>query len=84
MSERRLGEDVVGEPVRELGHRVRGQRRDHEQVRPGQVRVEILVRRPACERVERLTADEAVGPTRDERDDVVPGLDEQARELAAL
>ena len=30
--ERRLGEDVVGEPVRELGERVRRQRRDHEQV----------------------------------------------------
>ena len=32
MGEGSLGEDVVSEPVRQLGHRVRGQRRDHEQV----------------------------------------------------
>ena len=84
MGERRLGEHVVREPVRELGHRVRGQRRDHEQVGARQVRVEIFLRRPACERGERLTADEAVRPVRDDGNDVVPGLDEQARQLASL
>ena len=39
--ERRLGEDVVGEPVRELRERVRGQRRDDEQVGALEMRVRV-------------------------------------------
>ena len=42
-----------------------------QQVGARQVRVEILLRRPACERGERLTADEAVRPVRDDGNDVV-------------
>ena len=42
VGERRLGEHVVGETVRETGHRVRGQRGDHEQLGALQVRVRIL------------------------------------------
>ena len=52
--ERRLGENVVGEPVRELRERVRGQRRDHEQVGALEVRVGIGARGLAREREERL------------------------------
>ena len=44
VGERRLGEEVVGEPVRELRERVRGARRDDEQVGAGQVGVEVLAR----------------------------------------
>ena len=59
--ERRLGQDVVGEPVRELGERVRGQRRDHEQVGALEMRVGIGASALAGEREERLGADEALG-----------------------
>ena len=48
----------------------------------------ILADRPASEtareREERLLADEALGAGRDERDHLVPGLDEEARQLARL
>jgi len=84
MGERRLGKDVIREAVRELGHRVRGQRRDHEQVGAGEVRVEVFLGRPASERRERLTPDEAVRPARDERNHLVTRLHEQARQLAGL
>ena len=43
MSESGLGEDVVGDPVRELRERVRRARRDDEQIGARQVRVGILV-----------------------------------------
>ena len=65
--ERRLGEQVVGEPVRELGQRVRRAGRDDQQVGARQVRVEVVRRRPARERGERLGADEPLGARRDER-----------------
>ena len=84
MGEHRLGQDVVGEPVGEPGHRVRGQRRDHHQVRVLQVRVGIRGRRPARERVERLGRDEPLCPGRGKRQHVVPGGDEQANQLACL
>ena len=77
VGERRLGEHVVGEPVRELRERVRRQRRDHERVGARQVRIEIVRRRPARERVEGLGGDEALGAGRDERQHVVPRPYEQ-------
>ena len=82
MRERGLGEHVVREPVGELRERVRGQRRDHEQVGARQMRIRIVVRRSPCECMERLGANEPLRTGCDERDDVVPALDEQARELA--
>ena len=54
-------EQVVGEPVSELGERVRRARRDDEQVAARQVRVEIVAGRPPGEREERLGADEPLG-----------------------
>ena len=42
MGERRLGEHVVGDPTRELGERVRGARRDDQQVGARQMRIRIL------------------------------------------
>ena len=56
VGERRLGEHVVGDPVRELRERVRRARRDHEQVGARQMRVEILAGGPSSEREERLFA----------------------------
>ena len=44
VGERSLGEQVVGDPLRELRERVRGARGDDEQVGARQVEVEILVR----------------------------------------
>ena len=84
MRERRLGEDVVGEPVRELRERVRRARRDEQQVGARQVEVDVLAGGPARERAKRLGGDEALGAGRHERHDVVPGLDEQAADLAGL
>ena len=82
--ERGLGEDVVGDPLRELGERVRRAGRDDEQVGVLEVRIQVLARRPPRERVERLRRDELLGAARDERHDVVPRLDEQPRQLAGL
>ena len=84
MRERRLGEDVVGEPVRELGQRVRRARRDDEQVGAREMEIDVVPRRPPGERPERLGRDEALGAGRDERHDVVAVLDEQPAQLARL
>ena len=84
MGERRLGEDVVGDPVGELRERVRGARRDDEQVGVRQVRVEILGGRTARECQKRPLGDELLRTRSDEGHDVVPGLDEQPRHLARL
>ena len=61
MGERRFGEHVVGEAMCEPGHRVRGQRGDHEQLGVLQVRVGILPARLPGEGVERLGGDEPLG-----------------------
>ena len=85
MRERRLGEDVVGEPVRELRERVRRAGRDDEQV--GARRGAGRDPRPAGRRASaaKVSArDEALGAGRDERDDLVAVLDEQPHELARL
>ena len=67
MRERRLGEHVVGEPVREPRHRVRGQRGDDEQVGTAEMRIRIGPRSFLRERVERLGGDEALGAPRRQR-----------------
>ena len=84
MGERRLGEHVVGDPVRELRQRVRRAGRDDEQIGTRQVRVDILRWRSPREREEGLLGHEALGAGRDERNHLVPGLDQQARQLARL
>ena len=84
MGERRLGQQVVGDALRELRERVRRARRDDEQVAPGQVEVEILVGRPARERLKGLGPNEPLGAGRHERHHVVARLHEQARQLARL
>ena len=82
--ERRLGEDVVGDPLRELRERVRRARRDDEEVGAVEVWIQILGRRPPRKRVERLRRHELLRAARDERHDVVARLDEQPRQLASL
>ena len=84
MSERRLCQHVVGDPVRELGERVRGARRDDEQVGARQVRVEVLARGTAREREKRPRRHELLGALRDERDHVVSRAHEGARQLTRL
>jgi hypothetical protein len=79
-----LAEHVVGEAVRELGERVRGQRRNDEQVGPRQVRVRALVDRAVGERGERLARDEALGAGGHERDHLVAGTHEPAGELTGF
>ena len=82
--ERRLGEHVVRDPLRELRERVRCTRRDDEQIRVREVWIQILARGPPRERIERLRRDELLRAAGDDRHDVVPRLDEQPRQLAGL
>ena len=84
MRECRLGQDVVGEPVRELGQRVRRARRDDEQVGAREVEIDVVPRRPPRERAERLGGDEALGARRHEGYDLVALLDEQPAQLTCL
>jgi len=79
-----LRQHIVGKAVRKLGERVRGQRRDHEKVGPGQVRIGALVGRPVRERREGLSRDEALRPPSHDRDHLVSGTDEPARQLTGL
>ena len=50
MCERRLGEDVVGDPLSELRERVRRARRDEEEVCAVEVRIQVLGRGPPRKR----------------------------------
>ena len=84
VSERRLGRQVVRQPVSELGERVRRAGSDDEQVAARQVRVQIVAGGPPGEREKSLGPNEPLGAGRDERHDVVPALDEQPRQLAGL
>ena len=84
MRERRLGEQVVREPVRESRERVGRQRRDDQQVCVRQVRVRIGGRVLPRERPERLRRDEPLRAARGHGRHVVPGADEQPHELAGL
>jgi hypothetical protein len=82
--ERRLGEHVVGQAVRQLGERVRRERRDHQQVGLDQVGVELARRLVPRQRLEGLRRDEALRLGGQDRRHLVPGPHEQARELAGL
>ncbi len=84
MSERCLGDEVVGDPVGELRERVRRARCDDEQLGPGEMGVEVLASGTPRERLKGLGPHEAVGAGREQRDHVVPALHEQARQLARL
>ena len=82
--ERELREHVVRQPVRQLRERVRGQRRDHQQVGVDQVRVELVRLLAPGERLERPRRDEALGLGGQDRRHLVPRLDEESAELARL
>ncbi len=84
MGEGRLCEHVVGDSVSELRQRVRRARRDDEQVGARQMGIDVFVPRPPGEREKGLLAHEALRSGRDEGDHLVPGLDEEARQLARL
>ncbi len=71
MRKRRFGDDVVGDPVRELRERVRRQRRDHEEIRARQVEVNVLGRRAAGEGAERVGTDEPLSARSEQRHDLV-------------
>jgi hypothetical protein len=86
MSEGRLGlgEQVVGQAVGEPGERVRGERRDDQQIGPLQVRVRIGAALPPREREQRVGADEPLRAARDDGENVVTRFDEQANHLTRL
>ena len=78
------GEDVVGEPVRQLGERVRRERRDDEQVRVDEVRVEVPRRLAAGERLEGVRGHEPLGIRCQDRSHIVAGPYEESAKLARL
>ena len=84
MCERRFRDQIVGEPVRELRQRIRGQRCDDQQIGSREVSVEIIAGRPAGKSEEGLGPDETLRTGGDQRNDLVPALDEQANEVARL
>ena len=84
MCQRGLGHEVVGDAAGQLGQRVGGGRSDHEQVGVLEVWIGTGAARASGQRVERLIADEAFRRRRQNRHDLVPGLDEQAHQLARL
>src|SRR5918994_1049979 len=84
VGERGLGDEVVRLAVRELRERVRRQRRDHVEIGARQVGVEVVVRLASRERVERPAPHEAVRAVRDERNDLMARLDEEAYEFTGL
>jgi DNA-directed RNA polymerase subunit omega len=55
-----------------------------EEISEGKVRVGALVGRPVREREEGLAGHEALGPMRDDRDHLVTGADEPARQVTGL
>ena len=84
VGERRLGQHVVREPVRELRERVGRARGDEQQVGLREVEVDVVAGRPPRERPERLRGDEPLRAGGDERHDVVAGLHEEPADLAGL
>ena len=79
-----LGEDVVGQPVRQLGERVRRERRDDEQVRIDEVRIEVPRRLAAGERLEGVRGHEPLGIRCQDRSDLVARPYEESAKLARL
>ncbi len=84
MRERRLGQDVVGEALRQTRERVRSQRRDDEEVEATEVRVRVVGRRPARQRRERLGGDEALGARGEHGVHFMAAPDEQPYQRAGL
>ena len=84
MCKRRLGNEIVGRSVGKLRERVGRQRRNDEQVGTCEMDVEVLPRRPPSQGRKGLSADEPLGPRRDQRDNLVPALDEEPNQLAGL
>ena len=82
--QRRLGEEVVGEPVRQPGERVRGRGRDDEQLSALEVGIGIVAWRLPREGEERVRGDEPLGARRDDRVDVVARPHQQPQERARL
>ena len=82
--EHRLSEGVVGEAVRELRERVRRERRNDEQVRLGEMRIEVARGLAARKRLERVRRDEALCVGSEDRRHLVSRFDEQTHELAGL
>jgi hypothetical protein len=82
--ESRLGENVVRQTVRELRQGVRRERRDHEQVRLDEVRIEVVSSLPPRQRFEGVRGDEALRIRRQDWSHLVAGLDEEAHELTGL
>ncbi|MER3411220.1 MAG: hypothetical protein C4305_02035 [Thermoleophilia bacterium] len=84
MGEEGLAEDVAGEAVGKLGQSIGGERGDDEEISPLEVGVRTLLRTAAGQGQKRLPSHEAIGPARDEGDDLVASAHEQADELARL
>src|SRR5215211_5102431 len=84
MSKGGLGEEAVREAVCELRHGVGGQRRDHVEVGPLEVRIQVFACGATRERGERLRGHEALCAARHDRDYLVAVPDEAADQLACL
>ena len=84
MRERRFGDEIVREPVRQLGERIRGQRRHDQQVGVCQVNVEVRAWGPPGQGEEGLGPDEALRAGSHQGEDLVSTLHEQANQVAGL
>ena len=82
--QRRFADEIVREAVRELGERIRRQRRDNQQVGLCQMNVEVLGGALPGQRKEGLRSDKTLRPRCDQRDDLVARLHEQADQVASL
>jgi hypothetical protein len=79
-----LGEDIVGEPVRQLGERIRRERRDDEQVGIDDVRIQVHRRLAAGECLEGVRGHEPLGIRCQDRSHIVAGPYEESAKLARL
>src|SRR6185312_15135903 len=79
-----LSEDIVGEPMRELGKRVRRERRDDEQVRVDEVWIEVARRLAARKGLEGVRGHEPLCVRREDGCDLVAGAHEESAKLARL
>ena len=84
MRQRALGDEVVGDPARQLRERVGGGRCDHVEIGALEVRVGALLTRAPRKSVQRLRGHEPLPGLGQKRNHLVPVLDEQAHEFARL